>query len=360
MKTKIIINGRFYSQAVTGVQRFARETVLALESSFEIWNKQYEFVIALPSDAKNVPVFKNISVKKNSRFKGQFWEQIILPRLACGALLINLCNSAPFFLQRQITVIHDMAIFSIPEAYSLNYKLWYKVMYFFLKKYSSQIATVSNFSKHEIHNYLQIPLSDIPVLIEGRDHILRLDSDNQILSKHSLEKRPYVLAVSSMTPNKNFNIVVKAIEMMKDCAVDFVIAGGTNPAVFSSNSQGLPDSVKHVGYVSDNELKALYEAAYCFVFPSFYEGFGLPPMEAMTCGCPVVASNRASIPEVCGDAAIYFEPTDATDVKQKLLMLFNDNNLRCSLSIAGLKNVERYTWKTTASQLVSLIKKGLS
>jgi len=282
---KVIINGRFYSQPITGVQRFARELLIALDEHIGSNVLNIEFVLALPPDSFDVPTFSNIKISKINFLKGHLWEQLSLPFFSLFRPLINLCNTAPITKRRQLVVIHDMAIYVVPEAYSFLFKLWYKVMYSACVFNRNVISTVSEFSKMEIHNILKIPLKNLNVLTEGREHILRVTEDLSIFQKFSFGKRPYVLAVSSMTPNKNFGIVVKAIEKIGNSVnFDFIIAGGANPKVFASTTNLLPESVTHVGYVSDGELVALYNNAACFIFPSLYEGFGLPPMEAMTCG----------------------------------------------------------------------------
>src|SRR5207253_1940106 len=123
----------------------------------------------------------------------------------------------------------------------------------------------------------------------------------------------YVLAVGSLTPNKNFNGVVRAATLLGDLDCKIVAAGGANTRVFNGVALA-DDALIMAGYVTDGELHALYENAACFIFPSFYEGFGLPPLEAMHCGCPVIVSDRASLPEVCGEAAVYCDPDDPADM----------------------------------------------
>jgi glycosyltransferase involved in cell wall biosynthesis len=201
---------------------------------------------------------------------------------------------------------------------------------------------------------------DLCVLPEGTDHISRLSSDDSILKKHELGVRPYVLAVSSLSPHKNFSAVVKAIELLGDSPFDVVIAGGQNPKVFSGGEGLLPSSVKYVGYVSDEELKSLYVHAFGFIFPSIYEGYGLPPTEAMACGCPVLAANAASIPEVCGDAALYFDPHNPADLAAALHRLMTDDQLRLSLKEKGLARAASMRWRDAAIELVSEIRRVLA
>lgn len=353
MKTKVIINGRFYSQAVTGVQRFARETLLALDASYEKWGNHYEFVVALPSDAKNIPQFKNINILKESRFKGQVWEQLVLPFVSFGAPILNLCNTAPILAFKQLLVIHDIAVYAFPSTFSNKFRLWYKLLYYVLKRMPTKICTISEFSKSELVKYLSISSDSIKLVTEGNEHVKRVDPDVNVLTRHALVTKKYILAVSSLTPNKNFALIVDAISKLGNTPYEFVVAGGTNPSVFAKPDRPLPEHVKYIGYVTDEELKALYQNAYCFVFPSFYEGFGLPPLEAMTCGCPVLASNRASIPEICGDSALYFSPESSDELMSRLIEIINDNNLRDDLVSKATANSRRFSWGFTANQIIN-------
>jgi glycosyltransferase involved in cell wall biosynthesis len=176
------------------------------------------------------------------------------------------------------------------------------------------------------------------------------------LRRHRLDRRPFVLAVSSTSPNKNFRSVVRALESLEGVDFDVVIAGGTNPRVFGSQAGSLPASVRHVGYVSDGELRALYEHAACFVYPSFYEGFGLPPLEAMACGCPAIVSEAASMPEVCGEAVLYCDPHDPIDIAEKLRRLMDDARLQSRLRQRGLQRAELFSWRRCARETLAVIK----
>jgi glycosyltransferase involved in cell wall biosynthesis len=170
-----------------------------------------------------------------------------------------------------------------------------------------------------------------------------------VLGRHGLGARPYVLAVSTANPAKNFAAVVRAIELAGTVGCDFVLAGGTDPQVFARAAAPLPAAVRRVGYVTDAELRALYEHATCFVHPSLYEGFGLPALEAMQCGCPVLASDAASIPEVCGDAALYCDARSPADIAGKLGTLVRDPALRRRLAERGRARAARFSWRSAAA-----------
>jgi len=357
-KHRIYINARFLTQSMTGVQRYATEVVRALDnllSSGEIDPSRYEFVMLAPKNAQYDPGFQNIPLKIVGRFTGHLWEQFELPLHARSGYLISLCNTAPMFKLRQSVTIHDAAVFSMPGQYTFAFRTWYKVLYNVLGKVADKIMTVSQFSRGDLLRHVAVAERKVPVILEGKEHALAMEPDLSLLEKHGVKSKSYVLAVSSMSPNKNFHAIVEAIERMGDVDFDIVIAGGTNPKIFSKTETPLPERVKHVGYVTDAQLRALYENASCFVFPSFYEGFGLPPLEAMALGCPVIMSRSASLPEVGGDAVVYIDPNSPQDLADKIQLVMNDTALQESLGQKGLERAGLFTWEKCAREMFQLL-----
>jgi glycosyltransferase involved in cell wall biosynthesis len=214
------------------------------------------------------------------------------------------------------------------------------------------IVTVSQFSKRQLIDVCGIAENKIYVLYQSGDHILRHSSDPRILERHGLvDGVPYVLCVGSQQPNKNFASVAKASDLLQDQNIRFVIVGATNSKVFQ-NQALVHQKMIFTGYVTDQELRSLYENAICFVFPSFHEGFGIPPLEAMACGCPVIASNASSIPEACGSAAFYFDPTRPDILSEAILYLLKDVAFREKLKCSGLDHAQLRSWRETSRQLV--------
>ena len=357
-RREVFINARFLTQTTTGVQRYAIELVKALDrliGSGDPVARALSFTLLVPGGAKHGLYLKNISVRQVGRFGGHLWEQLELPLYARRGLLVSLCNAAPLAKTNQIVTVHDAAVFANPRNFSFLFRTWYKVLLTGLGKVASRMLTVSSFSSGEIVRWCKVAESKLHVIHEGKEHALAATADKEILRKHGIGPKPFVLAVSSASPNKNFGAVVHAVEMLKDEDFEVVIAGGTDAKIFAGSDTTLPGFVKSVGYVSDGELRALYEHAACFVYPSFYEGFGLPPLEAMACGCPVIASNAASMPEVCGDAALYCNPHDSKDLAKKIRTLMEDAQLRESLRRAGLQRAERFSWDKCARETLTVI-----
>jgi glycosyltransferase involved in cell wall biosynthesis len=337
------------------VQRYAFEILHALDEYIgKFNNRNIELIILAPINIKYEPRFKCIKLRIVGKTKGHLWEQFELPFYCKDNLLLNFCNTGPIIKKNQIVTIHDAAVFANPKNFSFAFRTWYQILLRLLTRRSKQIITVSNFSCNELHKYCKVK-SNLQVIPGSKEQILRINSDNTILEKHGLNKYEYVLAVSSMNPNKNFFSVIKAINQLKDVECTFVIAGGKNSRVFESVDLPVENNVIYVGYVNDAELKSLYENALCFVFPSFYEGFGLPPLEAMACGCPVVVSNTASLPEVCGDAALYCDPHDVGDIAEKIKILVLDPGLRETMRQRSIERANQFTWEHSAVKLLTLI-----
>lgn len=359
---KVYINGRFLTQRITGVQRFALEFVKALDKLIEVNDicLSFELVIMAPQNIINDIKLKNIKVIPVGRLKGHLWEQLELPFYSIDGFLVNLCNTGPLLKRKQIVTIHDAAVYSNPEGFTKTFIYWYKFLFKILSIVAPRIVTVSEFSRKELICYCKIRKNKIKVVSEGWQHIQRINADLDIFQKHNISPKKYILAVSSLNPNKNFQGIVKAIESLGDIGTDIVIAGGTNPKIFSSFNDSLPNSVKYIGYVTDEELKALYEEAIGFIYPSLYEGFGLPPLEAMACGCPVIVSNVASLPEVCGDAALYVDPYNPEDIAEKMKLLLSDDKLREELRRKGLERAKMFSWEKCAKETLKVIEEVLA
>lgn len=350
---EILINGRFLGRRPTGVDRFAFELLRALDDLLEEQpHPTLRFRILVPQGVS--ASFRHLAVETCGRRQGLLWEQLELPLAARGLPLLSLCNAAPLFKRQQIVTLHDAAPAQVPESYGRAFRLWYRCLMPWLGCIAPRVLTVSQFSARAIAAAYHVRADKIRVLAESGEHMLRVAADAGLLERHALLGRPYVLAVSSMVPHKGFATLVRAVELLgADCGFDVVIAGGTDPRIFAGAS--LPGFVRHVGYVTDGELRALYEHAACFVFPSYYEGFGLPAAEAMALGCPVIAANAASIPEVCGSAARYFPAGDAQALSTLLQQSLRDEAWLQAAHDRSLAQATHWRWRDAASQLLAAL-----
>lgn len=345
----IYINGKFLSQRMSGVQRCAAEVVKALDVMAPAL--PCEFTLLTPRLLIGSLKLEHIAVRPCGWLGGTLWEQLELPFYARGGCLMNLCNCAPLLKSRQAVILHDASFMAVPEAYGAGYRLWHRLMSWALGRKLPVIFTDSEFSRGELERYLQIPPEKVSVVYLGSDHMQHFVPDERILAELGLEKGSYVLAVSSQSLHKNFKLVLQAAKRLPDRK--FVIVGQSNPAVFrTAELLEKPANVFYTGYADDCRLAALYKHAACFVYPSLYEGFGLPPLEAMSYGTPVIASEAASLPEVLGEAALYINPHEADELAGAIDKLLSAAGLRERLAAKGREQCRKYSWRKTAEEIV--------
>lgn len=354
------INGKFASQRITGVQRVGYELAMAFQRLFP---EDTDLPVLIPVNAGTevaLPKAKTVS----RWLKGSLWEQFGLPFALGGRTLLSLCNMGPLFVRRQVVMMHDVAIYDLPENYSWKYRLWYRIAFSILKRSARHIVTVSEFSKTRIMRRLGVDASRISVVWNGVDHFEKIVPDPAILSRLNLQNDSYVLAVGNLSVGKNLPRILAAMERASEHHNwKFVVVGGCDLRVFSAQAKLNYDLSKNIiaaGFVSDGELRALYENAACFVFPSLYEGFGLPPLEAMSCGCPVIVSREASLPEVCGDAAMYCDAHSVDDIVDKITQMMESAELRETWRERGRTHARGFRWERSARQLLDVLERELA
>ncbi len=350
----LYLNGRFATQTVTGVQRFAGEIVAALDRRWDAAEPDAPTLLT-PRSASPPPAYRSLRVRQVGRRSGHAWEQLDLPWHARGGVLVNLANAAPVLGGRQLLLLHDAGIFAHPEAYSTAYRLVHRTLERMLAWKQVRFATVSRFSRDEIATYLHLPAAEIAVVSEGADHILRAAPDHAILQQHSLARRGYVLAVGSLVAHKNLSALQPLAQMLSRRGLDLAIVGGITSAVFDTAGVSLPQPAKYLGRASDAALRALYEGALCLAFPSRYEGFGIPPIEAMACSCPVVAATAGAVMEIGGDAALYCDPDEPQEIAAAVGRVLDEPGLADALRERGLRRVQPLTWDNAAGMLRRLI-----
>jgi len=339
----LVINGRFLSQGLTGVQRFATEVTSALVALTPLRVVVPPGVVVSPFPTEVV-----------GSLTGNAWEQFDLPRHIRGEVLLNLGNAAPLLVgRRQAVVIHDAGVFDTPASYSFAFRRWYRLMHAGLVRRGAKIVTVSEFSRGRIATHLRIDPARIAVMPEGGEHILRARPDDAVLARHGLQRGRYALAVGTRAAHKNLDALAGAAAMLAGRGMSLAAAGAADPKVFRAATGG-PGAIA-LGRVTDAELRALYENALCLVFPSRYEGFGLPPLEAMVCGCPVIASRAGAVPEVCGDAALWFDPVRPETLTVALTRLIDEDGLAEACVARGHAIVPRFTWARAANCLLRLL-----
>jgi glycosyltransferase involved in cell wall biosynthesis len=345
----IYINGRFLTQRMTGVERYAWNICKAMAALGQ------DFTIVCPH-AKILGCYDThgMNVVKYGFGNSHFWEQCVFPLfflLKRHFVVFSFTGLGSILVRNKVMTIHDLSFLENPTWFSRSYYYWYKVMTPLAVRTSRHIITVSEFSKSEILRFYPfLNKSDITVAYNAVD-------EEQFHHLHQSVEAPerFALTVSSLDPRKNFLRLAHAFEGIE--GLNLHIVGNAN-RVFSQQEgmKKLPQNVRMLGRVSDEELIRLYHQADCFIFPSLYEGFGLPPIEAMQCGCPVLASDIPVLREVCGDAAEYFNPLDEEDIR-KTIQTFIDNKeeKKPIMRQRGYKNISRFSWLNSAQLLIKLV-----
>lgn len=334
---EIFINGKFLCQRITGVQRFAFEIVKKLD---DIPNPGISFKIIVPSKEYIVNHFnfKNISIIYTKGKPSYFWEQFTLAKYCKKHKpydLLNLCNVAPV-LYPGSCVIHDLGCVDAKKGFSLKQILVYRfINKCNVKKYKN-IFTVSNFMKTRIEEYYGV--KNINVIYNGHEHFI-----NPSVSKPKFVlPEKYYFAVGSMNPNKNFESI---LQLAKNNNKDvFYVTGGTAKN-FKKMKLEFPENVKFTGYLEDAELAYLYQHCHAFLFPSLYEGFGIPPLEALVLGCKNIICNEIDVlKEIYGDYAIFIDFSKNITLSE--LPLKND------IDLTELK--DRFSWANSARKLIEV------
>ena len=366
----IAINGRFLTQPVTGVQRYARELIFTLDAmlaSGELQRPDQPIELLAPRALSETPPLQFLQLRKIGRLRGQLWEQLELPIFCRDKVLFTPCGGAPLLHRDHVFVLPDAAVFATPHAYTRAYGAWYRWHHRRAANLPNlRLITVSEFSRNELARYLNLDPSRITVIPLGHEHALRPKPQPEILARLSLDRGQYLLAVGSSNPNKNFRGLLQAFNILKqehpEAAkhLQLVIAGRADTRIYGTDRLQQQDVIQ-TGYITDGELRALYESAACFVFPSFYEGFGLPLLEAMALGCPVASSNAASLPALGADATIYFNPHSSQEMAKTIARAILDTTLRTELSKKGRNQAEEFQWReTTKATWATLLKAARS
>lgn len=352
----IVINGRFLARPMTGVERYALELLRALDDTLarDAQAMGVRCVLAVPSNGPKESPFSQIPIAWRGRLKGMAWEHLELPLHAKGSLILGLCSTGPFWVRHQVVAIHDATPARMPQAFGRLFRLWYRVLMPVLGCMARRIITVSRFSAAEIEHVYAIPADKVSVVYGSGEHILRKAvAVDGVPSPPGIDA-PFVLAVGTTAKHKNMDLIFRLGDRLERRRYTIAVAGGLNAKIFEGSRASGSENIQMLGYVSDEKLIELYSQALCFVFPSKYEGFGLPALEAMSLGCPVVASNIPALREVCGDAALYFDPDDAEGLKQLLDRLAADGQLRDELKRKGFAQARRFSWKSSADQVLKL------
>lgn len=349
MDKTIYINARFLTQSMTGVQRFAVEICLELK---RMLGNRIHFVA--PDNIIQKEYATVLGVEVTGKHHGHIWEQWELPhflRKKGSPLLLCLCNTAPICYKNKVVTVHDVAFEAYPQTFNKSFLYIYKFMIPRIMRTAKKVLTVSEFSKKEIVKYYHIRPEKITVVYNAVGEGFRKEEDAE------LQKQKYLLAVSSLNYRKNFLAVLEAFDIFEKENTDtslYIIGDLKN-----SNFKGIDieryrqnHRIKFLGRVSDENLVRYYSSASAFVYPSIYEGFGIPPLEAQSCGCPVLVADIPPLHEVVSDSGIYCNPYDIKDIAKGMNEILEN---REKYQLVGYKNVNRFLWKRSAETIAKIL-----
>jgi glycosyltransferase involved in cell wall biosynthesis len=350
---KIFINGKFLSQRITGTQRYAREILDQFDlllSSQE--TRDISIEVLVPRSAGSIPNYRNLRVRSVGRLNGVGWEQLELPHYCRGEILFTPSGGAPVLHARNVITIHDAAVSAMPAGYAPAYRIWYRNVCRMIAPKAEHIFTDSNFSKSEIVKWYGGNPKKISVVYLGSDHLRRVAAEKSIFQRLGIAGK-YILAVSSHNPNKNFRRIVEAVELLGRTDMELLIAGGEDKRIYREGIR-FPERTRALGYVTDAELKALYENATCFVFASLYEGFGLPALEAMASGCAVVLSRTACLPEIFDDVAHFCDPYSSQEIAAAIERTLQSPP---ATPVQLREFAARFTWERCARETLDVLRR---
>ena len=327
----------------------------------------YRFLVTAPK-GRILGMAPNL-VQDTFPLAGHAWEQmrlLWLVRRFKANLLWCPCNTAPMMRSNVplIVNIYDAACFSGPEWFSKSFRIFYQRLTPRIGKICNNIITCSNFSKQELIKYDISGAGKIKVIYGGINHldsgINGSDAIKDLLSK--IQGKSYILVLGSRDPRKNVNRLLSAWDRLPQRIKEgkaLVVTGGSSAVFAEERTPEKNEDIIFLGYVPDKQLPALYKYAEAFVFPSLYEGFGFPPLEAMSCGIPTLVAAAGSLPEVCGDAALFCDPSSTADISEKLEKLLTDQRLRNELRERGFELVKKFTWTKAALEMDQVFKEVL-
>lgn len=327
-----------------------------------------QFYIILNKKQKNLPLdFENLDVKKiyvwagNNLLSNVFCIPTIAKKNNLDVVLYQTSVSC-FGRHKKIAYIHDLIYISHPQYYTLIERIYLKPLKF-LTRFSDLIITVSNAEKRRFLN-LKFTDKEIAVLHHGYDPIFKqigafdADSSCAVKEKFNLPEK-YLLNVGRINTRKNIPNLLKAISNLKDKEIKLVLVGNsewkTDNIQELLNDPLISNRIILTGSVSKEELAIIYANAYIFCFPSFEEAFGLPPLEAMASGIPIIVSNSSSMPEVCKEAALYINANDSNDISNAITALLNDKKLYNKYQSLSTDRAKSFSWSKTAQNLIDIL-----
>lgn len=364
----IVINGRFLSQPISGVQRYACELLLALDELLEAGHpllRGMRFELIAPRRLRRRLPLRHIPLRCAGRFSGHLWEQLELPALAGSRLLFCPGNTAPALSLLQgkplVVTVHDLSYRYFPQAYSRAFRAVYHLLIPLIMRRARRIITVSRSEEEAIRRYYPAVAGRLTAIQNGGLPYRYLEN---LPAASAPDSAGRLLYVGALNPRKNVQGIIRALQLLPEHTPwQLTVVGGAARSFHELKLEIPPqmqERVEWLGQVDDTErLIGLYRSSAALVFPSFYESSGLPPVEAMACGCPVITADIPSLRERCGDAALYCDPHNPADIAARITQLLDDEKMRRNLQESGKRRAAQFTWQQCALQTVEVLQSAL-
>lgn len=346
-RRKYALNGKFMAERMQGIVRYARELTAALDG---LMAEGEELVLAVPKNAANLPDFRRIKIATVGTRTGLLWEQTDFPRYARrnGLTCVNLCNVAPLLSAPGITCVHDIIYKVRPDFYTTARnrlsRLWHVLQYRYITAHEEKLLTVSEFSKADLERAYPAARGKMTVVPDAWQHVLAYRESADWRQRYPfLREGKFYFSLATLAKNKNGRWILEAAKRNPEAT--FAVAG----KVYETESAAVPRNVRFLGFISDEDAAALMKHCRAFIHPALYEGFGLPPLEALALGAEVIAAKATSLPEVLGNAVHYIDPANP-DVDLDAL-------LREPVGIRE-ETLSRYSWRKSAEILHDVLWRG--
>ena len=370
MKKKVLIDSISLLSPLTGVGRYTNEIAKHIKDSnkyeMSFFYGYYSKILIKPATKSNVKIIKSVITKNQflkkitrqliffySKFFQKsydlYWQPNFIPNLNIKA-------------KKTVTTVHDFS-FILHKDFHPKERIEYFENSFFKNIIKSDIIiTGSKFSKREILERLDFKDEQVKVIYHGlNNNIFKVYKDTSLA--FDLPKK-FILSVGSIEPRKNLLGLLKAYNLLDKTLKDeysLVLVGfkGWENKELMQLIEKNKENIHYLGFISDKELAKVYNKATCFAFTSFYEGFGLPILEAMACSTPVISSNTSSMPEVGGDCVVYCNPNDTIDIKNKIQKVLQDEKLQKNLKDLGLQRAKNFSWEKSAKEHIKVFEELL-
>lgn len=367
MDMNVVINALVYKPNSSGIGVMLRDMLGLYTKITDIPCR-----VIVPLDAPDFPAGEQAEIirapwKYEQGMGRMFFQTFQMGKYCRDAILMTTDSKTPFFLPKSCTlipIITDLAVFRMPEVYNRSRVLLWRFQYRYVCQRADLFIAVSAFTKSEMVKILGIPPEKIHVIPMGCSRKMMRVSDKNILidlrSRYNLPEK-YILFVGNNNPRKNLGRIIQAFDLMKECTDlphKLVIAGEQGwrfDRTQALESVGHCDDVIFTGFVPDEDLPALYSAADLFAFPTLYEGFGIPVIEAQSCGTPVVTSNLSALPEVAGNGAELVDPYDVENICEAMRKVLKDKAFAAELVKKGHENAKRFSWDASAGLLKEIV-----